>query len=132
MSYFKILCFVWAFIGIGSRIIMGLMGEKWKEWELNSAYKAKRPIAISFLLAIGISVVIYTWVQVILTDVPLSWIIALLVSMVVIKIGTLIFNYDGFRKFAAETLNSKKKMMTLNAGVILYSLALVLIGLFLY
>ena len=108
------------------------MGEKWKEWELNSAYKAKRPIAISFLLAIGISVVIYTWVQVILTDVPLSWIIALLVSMVVIKIGTLIFNYDGFRKFAAETLNSKKKMMTLNAGVILYSLALVLIGLFLY
>jgi len=132
MNYFKILCFVWAFIGIGSRIIMGIMGEKWKEWELNSAYKTKRPAAISILLVIGIVIVIYTWIQVILTDVHLSWIIALLVSMVVIKIGSLIFNYNGFRQFASDMLNSKRKMMTLNAGVIVYSIVLVFMGIYLY
>lgn len=51
MNYFKLLSFVWAFIGIVSRIIMG--GSKWKEWELGSAYKKKKPMIIN-IIAIGL------------------------------------------------------------------------------
>lgn len=132
MNYFKILCFVWAFIGIGSRIIMGMMGESWKEWELDSAYATKRPKTITFIGILGYLLVIFTWYMVITTTVSNSWIIAALVSLTVIKISTILFKYDVFRAFAVKTLNDKKKMMSLNVGVLIYSALLVGMGIFLY
>ncbi|GAB6109910.1 hypothetical protein [Fusibacter bizertensis] len=69
MNYFKAICLVWAIIGIGSRIIMGVMGEK---WELNSAYKAQKPKLINALGGIAYGVVIYTWILVFKLDVAYS------------------------------------------------------------
>lgn len=132
MSYFSILCFSWAFLGIGSRIIMAVMGGKWKTWELNSAYAPKRPMIINVIAVFGIAVVIYTWYMVFNTEVNNSWVIALLISLTVIKVATVLFRYAEFRKFAFTMLNDKKKMFVLNLGVVIYSFILVFMGLFLY
>lgn len=132
MNYFMLLCFGWALIGIGSRIIMAMMGDNWKEWEMNSAYKSKRPLSITLIGIFGYALVLFTWYMVWQTDVANSWIIAVLTSLVVIKISTILFKYDVFRAFAAKTLNDKKKMRMLNVGVVIYSGILVCIGVFLY
>lgn len=132
MNYFKILCFIWALIGIVSRIIMSVMGDKWKEWELNSAYKSKRPPSITIIALLGYLLVIVTWYMVWLTRIEKSWIIAALTSLIAIKISSIIFNYDSFRAFASKTLNNKRKMQILNIGVIIYSLVLLFMGLLIY
>lgn len=132
MNYFSILCFVWALIGITSRIIMGIMGEKWKEWELNSAYPSKKPKILNILGIVGYLIVIFTWYMVFISNIKYSWIIAALVSVTVIKISILLFSYKAFRKFASKMLNDKKKMFQLNLGVIVYSVLLIFMGIFLY
>lgn len=132
MNYFKVLCFLWAVIGIGSRIIMGIMGESWKEWELGSAYASQRPKIITFIGIVGYLLVIFTWYMVFTTSVSMSWIIATLISLTVIKISTILFKYDAFRAFAVKTLNDERKMRTLNITVLIYSVILIGMGVFLY
>jgi len=132
MNYFSILCLIWAAIGIGSRVMMGIMGERWNEWEENSAYAAKRPKIISVVGITGYLLIILTWYMVFVTEVKLGWIMAVLASLTVIKISTLLFNYPAFREFLSKTLNDKKKMMRLNISVIAFSIVLVLMSIFLY
>ncbi len=132
MNYFSVVCFIWAAIGIGSRVIMGIMGERWKTWELNSAYAQKRPKAILIIAVLCLGLVGVTWYRVFKTDVPYSWVIAALVSLTTVKVGHLLFNYDGFRRFASETLNDKSKMLRLNIGVVVYSALLIGMGIWLY
>lgn len=132
MNYFKAICLVWAIIGIGSRIIMGVMGEKWAKWELNSAYKAEKPKLINALGVIAYGVVIYTWILVFKLDVAYSWVIATLMTLTVVKVSTILFNYKAFRSFAVKTLNDSKKMMLLNISVLIFSIVLIAMGIFLY
>ncbi len=132
MNYFAILCFLWAAVGIGSRVAMWKMGDRWKEWELNEAYGVKRPMAINVVLVVGLALVAYTWYQFFTTDVPHSWIISVLVSLTTIKIGTILFQYKAFRKFAVVMLNDPNKMRALNVGVLAYSAGLVAMGVLLY
>ncbi|MGF7059030.1 hypothetical protein [Brassicibacter mesophilus] len=132
MNYFGIICFVWALIGIGSRIIMGVMGEKWNNWELNSAYASEKPKILNVIGVIGYLIVIFTWYMVIISSIEYSWIIAALVSVTVIKISTILFNYKAFRRFVSDMLNNEKKMFQLNLGVVIYSIILIFMGIFLY
>lgn len=132
MNYFKLLCFIWAAIGLVSRIIMGMMGPKWKDWELGHAYKDKKPPVINLIAITGYMVVLFTWYRVLTDKIPFSWIIALLLSSIVIKVSTLLFRYEAFRAFAVKTLNDSKKMRQLNISVLIFSLTLVLMGIYLY
>lgn len=132
MNYFSILCFIWALIGIGSRIIMGVMGEKWKNWELNSAYALEKPKILNVIGAAGYLTVIFTWYRVFFSNIRYSWIIAVFVSLTVIKITSFLFHYKAFRRMVSEFLYDKKKMFCLNFGVIIYSCILILMGVFLY
>ena len=131
-NYFQVVCFLWAAIGIVSRIAMAVMGEKWAKWELKSAYGSKKPKWIYVVGIAGYGVVLLTWYKFFTTDIKLSWIIALLVTLTVIKISILLFNYNAFRQFAMETLHDKNKMLKLNIAVVILSIALVLMGVYLY
>lgn len=132
INYFQFVCFLWAAIGIVSRIAMFAMGEKWAKWELESAYKSKKPKWIYAVAIGGYGLIGFTWYKFFTTDIKVSWIVALLITLTVIKISTLLFNYDAFRKFAIETLKDKTKMFKLNIVVILFSITLVLMGVYLY
>lgn len=132
MNYFKILCFLWAFIGIVSRVAMHIMGERWKEWEMDKAYKAIKPWYINALGIFGYAIVIFSWYNVVVLDISYAWVISLLVTLTTVKISILLFNYEGFRKFAIATLKDKSKMLQLNMGVIMLSIILIGMGVFLY
>jgi hypothetical protein len=132
MNYFAGLCFFWAAIGIGSRIAMAVMGPRWREWELNSAYTADKPRWLYAVGAVGIALLVVTWALVFTTDVPHSWIIAVLVSLTGVKLYFILFDYDSFRAFVSRTLADSGKMMQLNVGVLVFSVALIAMGVWLY
>jgi len=132
MLFFKITCFVWAAIGIISRIAMALMKEKWAVWEKNSAYKQKRPAWVAAVAMLGILLIAAVWLVYIFAGVPYGWILAALITLTAFKIITLLLNYDKFREFLKKTLADKTKMLGLNIAVIILSAGLVCMGIFLY
>lgn len=132
LSYFELLCFFWAAIGISSRLLMGLLGSRWKTWEINQAYAVKRPKWIYGVAILGTCLVAYTWFQVFSTSIPYSWIIAALVTITLVKISALLFAYDRFRRFVADTLSSSHKYKLLNLGVLLFSFMCIWMGVTLY
>jgi len=131
-NYFSYLCFGWAFVGIVTRILMVGLGDRWNKWEMKSAYKEKNPLWIYIISALGLALVIFTWYQVFKLDVRYSWIIALLISLTLVKISALLFKYNEFRKFASETLNNPKKKMKLTISVFIMSIILIVMGIVLY
>ena len=132
VHYFAGLCFFWAAIGIGSRVAMAVMGERWAQWELNSAYTARKPLWLYGVGVVGAALIGLTWVLVLTTDVPHSWIIAVLISLTGIKLYTLLFDYDRFRGFVQTTLADRGRMRALNIGVLVLSGVLVAMGIWLY
>lgn len=131
-NYFSYLCFIWAIIGIVTRILMTVYGERWNKWEMDQAYKEEKPKWIYLISLLGILLVAFTWYQVFNLDVEYSWIIALLLSLTLVKISALLFNYEKFRAFASETLNDPKKKIRLNISVFIVSIVMILLGLFVY
>lgn len=132
LNYFSYLCFFWAFIGIVTRILMTVYGKRWNEWEMNNAYKEEKPKWIYLISILGIFLVIFTWYQVFNLNIRHSWIIASILSLTLIKISALLFNYEKFRAFASETLNNPKKKIRLNVSVFIISIIMISLGIFLY
>lgn len=132
MNYFSILCFFWAAIGLVSRFFILRMGEKWNNWELDSAYTESKPRWVNLLGVFGLGLVGYSWYRVVVTDVRFSWIIVALLSLTLIKVFNLTFNYGRFRKFVVNTLNDSKRWRSINVSIIAFSVALVFAGVFLY
>ncbi len=130
--YFRYLCYGWAAVGIITRILMVGFGDKWNEWEMKNAYKEEKPKWIYIVSILGVLLVGYTWYMVITTSVPYSWIIATLISLTLIKISNLLFNYNKFREFASSVLKDKKKKMQLTISVFIMSVMFILLGYNLY
>jgi hypothetical protein len=132
MLFFKIVCFIWAAIGIVSRIAMSVMKEKWAVWEEKSAYKAERPAWVVVVSVFGFCMIAAAWLVYILAGVPYGWVLSALITLTAVKISSLLFNYSKFRAFLKETLASKQKMMRINVSVIILSAGLIALGIFLY
>jgi hypothetical protein len=131
-NYFSYLCFAWATLGIITRILMVGFGDKWNRWEMNHAYSKKKPKWIYGVAIIGVLLVLLTWYKVFSLNVKGSWIIATILSLTLVKISALLFNYEKFRTFASNTLNNPKKKMRLTISVLLMSIVFILLGLFVY
>ncbi|MDF1616898.1 hypothetical protein [Petrocella sp. FN5] len=131
-NYFSYLCFGWAFVGIVTRILMIVFGERWNRWEMERAYTQKKPIWVIVISIISVIVVVFTWYQVFNLEVAYSWIIAMLTTLTLVKIAILTFNYDQFRVFASNTLNNPEKKMLLNSIVFVLSLVFIVLGIFVY
>ncbi len=131
-NYFKLLCFTWAAIGVLSRFLIMYLGKRWNQWELKHAYSSQKPKWINFLGLFAVIMILYAWGQVFTSNVKHAWIIAALVSLTLIKVSVLVFNYDKFRKFAVATLKDKSEFRKLNINVFTVSLVFILMGIFLY
>lgn len=131
-NYFSYLCFIWAAVGIITRILMITLGDKWNKWEMEHAYSEKKPVWVNIVAVTGIFVVIVTWIQVFRLDVDYSWVIGVITTLSLIKISALLFNYEKFREFAENTLNDKSKRLRLNLSVFAASIIFISLGLFLY
>ncbi|WP_113672085.1 hypothetical protein [Vallitalea guaymasensis] len=132
MLYFKIMCFLWAAIGIISRIAMAVMKDNWNKWETTKAYKEKKTLWIYIVCIVGLILIALTWYIYIVYSIPYGWILGILISLTGIKILTLMFNYNKFQEFLHATLYNPKKMLRLNISVIILSLILIAFGIWLY
>ncbi len=130
INYFVILCFFWAFIGILTRIIIFILGKRWNKWEENKVYSKKKPIWLYLVGVFAVSIVIYTWYMVATNNVRFSWIIALLLTFILIKVFVQVFNYSKFREYVKKVMNDEKIFRKINVGVFIYSLILVFLGVF--
>ncbi len=108
------------------------LGDKWNKWEMDHAYTKKKPVWINVVAGLSVAIVLFTWYQVSNLEVAHSWIIAVITSLTLVKISTLMFNYDKFREFASKTLNNTQKKMKLNIAVFLMSAVFIILGVFVY
>lgn len=131
-NFFSITAIAYGIFAIATRVLMKLYGEKWNTWELDQAYTVKKPKWVYFVALFSLLFIIYTWYMVWQTDVSYSWVLAVLLSITLIKISQLVFNYDKFREFASSTLPNKEKMARLNIMVIGFALIVIGLGIFLY
>ena len=127
-TYFSVLAFGWAGLGVGSRVAMFMMKDRWKSWEMNSAYAEQRPAWVWVAGLAGLLLIALTWYMVITTDVRFSWILAVLVSLTGVKVSVLLFDYERFRRFASETLADRSKMIQLNGFVLTLSVVRIWMG----
>ncbi len=130
INYFVIICFTWALIGILTRIIILISGKRWNKWEENKVYSQKKPIWLYFAAVFAISIVAYTWYMVFTNNVHLSWIIALLLTFILIKVFIQMFNYSKFREYVHKVMNDANTFNKINIGVFVLSIILVFLGIF--
>lgn len=128
VNYFSILCFIWALIGVITRVIILKLGKKWNEWEENKAYTEKKPLWLYFIAIAAISIISYTWYMVFTTEIKASWIIATLLTLILFKVLLQIFNYNKFRAFVKKVMSGPRIFRQINIGVLIYSIVLILIG----
>ncbi len=128
INYFAVICFVWALVGILTRIIILILGKKWNKWEENKVYSDRKPIWLYFVGVFAVSIVSHTWYMVFTNDTRFSWIIALLLTFILIKVFVQVFNYPKFRKYVQKVMNDEDTFKRINIGVIVFSIILVLLG----
>ncbi len=132
VNYFQVLCLFWATLGIGSRILMGIFGERWKRWELGRAYARQKPKWLYVAGTLGLALIAYTWYAAFTLGIDYGWIMAVFVSLTSVKMCMLIFRYDRFRTFAVMALNDRLKMRWLNAAVLFFSVVCIWMAFYLY
>ena len=132
LNYFSLLCFVWAFIALGSRAIILYLGEHRNKWELQKVFSLKKPGWIYSVAVISVLTVGYTWLQVWFAGIRYSWIIAALITLTLIKVFMVLFNYQEFHSFVKEIQKSRQKLTKFSFAVTLFVIACVLMGIYLY
>ena len=130
INYFAGICFVWAIIGLLSRVVIAGMGERWKEWETNAAYTEKQPkwlyaVDVCALLFVG-----FTWYMVFTTNVFLSWVIAALLTLILVKALFQMYKYNEFRAFVVRILQNQKQFTRIYITGLAFSIVLIALGFF--
>jgi len=133
MNYFKIFSIVWGIVMICVRVLIHLMPEKWNKFELNKAYSEKKPKWVWAVGIFSIIIVLITWYKEITTEVSLSIIISILLTLTLIKVSQVLFNYDKFRSFVIKALVEDRSIITkINIATTILGIILILLGVFLY
>lgn len=132
LNFFNITCFAYAGFAFITRLLIFIYKERWNQWELNKAYSKEKPAWIYFAAIFSVLFVLFSWYKVWFSNIEYGWVLAVLLSITLIKISQLLFNYDRFREFAAKSLYDKGRMLLINFGVITYAIALILMGIYLY
>ncbi|MFU8861149.1 MAG: hypothetical protein ACNA8K_12075 [Cyclonatronaceae bacterium] len=132
LNFYNLTCFAYAAFAIFTRFLMVILKEKWNQWELDRAYTQEKPAWIYVVAGFSVLFVTYSWYRVWTDDMEYGWILAALLSITLIKVSQLMFNYDSFRMFVKTALDDKRKMMIINTGVIIFSVILIFLGVAVY
>lgn len=133
MNYFQLFSIIWGITMIGIRMLIHLIPEKWNEFEINKAYTEKRPQWVWVIAFISLLVVGVTWYKQMTADVKFSIILTILVTITLIKISQLLFNYNNFRKYVIKALKEDRRIIVrINITTTLIGIMLILLGVFIY
>lgn len=133
MNYFEGFSIIWGAIMIVIRAFIHIIPEKWNHFELEKVYKHKRPKWIWIVCLVSILIVSFTWYKELTTNVPYSLIITTLISLTLIKISQLIFNYQNFRAFVRKALVEDRSIIRkINLSTTIIGIILIILGVYLY
>ncbi len=128
MNYFQVVAIAFGGILILVRPIMHLFPKRWAEFEMSKAYTERQPAWVWLAGLLGIALVAYTWYRQITTPIPYSIIITLAITLTLVKLSQVLFNYKQFRAFAEKALTRERSVLakitiaTVLLGVVLVSL----------
>jgi uncharacterized membrane protein YdcZ (DUF606 family) len=133
LNYFQILSFTFGALLILTRPAIQFFPKQWNAFELEKAYTEKQPAWVWVVGLIGLLLVAFTWYMHFTAGVPYSLVITILLSLTLIKMSQVLFNYKQFRIFVARVLEKDRKTLALiNLFALLLGISSLFIGLFLY
>lgn len=133
MNYFKVMSLIFGALLILTRVAIHLFPKKWSDFELEKVYTERQPTWVWIAALIGLLIVALTWYMHLTGDVPYSLVITLLLSLTLVKVSQVLFNYKQFREFASRLLLKDRKLLLLmNLFLIILGTTLIAMGLLLY
>jgi len=133
MNYFQVLSIVFGLILILTHPAIQFFPEQWNAFELNTAYTEKQPRWVWFIGLFGLALVILTWYMHFTAGIPYSIVVTLVLTLTLVKMSQVLFNYKQFRAFVVRVLEKDRKTLTLiNTFALLLGLALLIMGFILY
>jgi len=133
MNYFQVLSIVFGLILILTRPAIQFFPEQWNAFELNTAYTEKQPRWVWFIGLFGLALVILTWYMHFTAGIPYSIVVTLVLTLTLVKMSQVLFNYKQFRAFVVRVLEKDRKTLALiNTLALLLGLALLVMGFLLY
>ena len=133
VTYFKIFSIIWGMAMVCVRLFIHLVPEKWNDFELNKVYTEQKPKWVWAVGIVSVLIVSVTWYKEITTEVNLSIIVTLLVTITLIKVSQILFNYTKFRRFAIKALvEDRSIIIKINIATTILGIVLILLGIFLY
>ncbi len=133
MNYFQVLSIVFGLILILTRPAIQFFPKQWNAFELNTAYTEKQPRWIWFVGLFGLALVIYTWYMHFTAGIPYSIVITLMLTLTLVKMSQVLFNYKQFRAFMVRVLEKDRQTLTLiNIFALILGIASLLMGFLLY
>jgi hypothetical protein len=133
MNYFQVLSIVFGAILILTRPAIQFFPKQWNAFELNTAYTEKQPRWVWLVGLFGLGLVAFTWYKHLTAGVPYSLVITLLLTLTLVKMSQVLFNYKQFRAFVVRVLEKDRKTLALiNLFALILGLASLAMGLLLY
>jgi len=133
MNYFQVLSIAFGLLLILTRPAIQFFPKQWNAFELNTAYTEKQPRWVWYIGLFGLVLVAFTWYKHFTVGVPYSIVITLLLTLTLIKISQVLFNYKQFRAFVVRVLEKDRKTLALiNIFALILGIASLLIGFLLY
>ena len=133
MNYFQVLSIVFGLILILTRPAIQFFPKQWNAFELNKAYTEKQPRWVWYIGLFGLGLVAFTWYKHFTAGIPYSLVITLFLTLTLVKMSQVLFNYKQFRAFVAQVLEKDRRTLALiNIFALILGIASLLIGFLLY
>ncbi|MEW6505762.1 MAG: hypothetical protein AB1457_17520 [Chloroflexota bacterium] len=133
MNYFEGLAIGFGLVMILTRPLIHLFPRRWADFEMNQVYTRRQPVWVWLVGAFGLGLVGWTWYIHFTRPVPYSIVVTLIVSLTLIKLSQVLFNYQQFRTFADRVLHRERRTMNLiSLATGLLGLMLIGMGIWIY
>jgi len=133
MNYFEGLSIGFGLVMILTRPLIHLFPQRWADFEMDRVYTRRQPIWVWLAGGFGLGLVAFTWYRHFTHGVPYSIVVTLIISLTLVKLSQVLFNYQQFRAFAERVLKRERTTMNLiSIATALLGLVLVSMGIWLY
>lgn len=133
MNYFEALSIGFGLVMILTRPLIHLFPQRWADFEMDRVYTRRQPIWVWLAGGFGLGLVAFTWYRHFTHGVPYSIVVTLIISLTLVKLSQVLFNYQQFRAFAERVLKRERTTMNLiSIATALLGLVLMSMGIWLY
>ncbi|MAT45095.1 MAG: hypothetical protein CL609_22410 [Anaerolineaceae bacterium] len=131
---FRWIALIWGVVAILTKpVFFTILGNQWRGLLINKAYReGKRSNWIIWVSIPLIFLIVFTWWRVAVEPVPLSWILAAVMSLSAVKLVTLLFDYNRFQNWVKSVLEDKQKERGMVIAVTISGMVLIVLAFWIY